>query len=86
MNRAVFCKFGLRNQIGQQSFCLQRTRQQSEFVSKNSKNDIQMPTPLSLGFDIKYQRASVGNPKRRTCAVVAGWMGAKENQMQKCMY
>mmetsp|Transcript_9660 Transcript_9660/g.9446 ORF Transcript_9660/g.9446 Transcript_9660/m.9446 type:complete len:309 (-) Transcript_9660:47-973(-) len=83
MKRTIFvnCRSQNQNQI-RQSYYLQQTRQQSEFISNKNKKDVQMPTPLSLGFDIKYQKAS-NNSKRRTCAVVAGWMGAKENQMKK---
>ena len=42
-----------------------------------------MPTPRSLGFDMKYQRAaSCDSDTQRPLVVVAGWMGAKERQLK----
>lgn len=38
--------------------------------------DIAMPTPLSVGFDIKLHRVN-DSTKPRKVAVVAGWLGAK---------
>eukprot|EP01036_Dinobryon_divergens_P028536 gene28536-37494_t len=43
--------------------------------------DIQMPTPLSAGFDMKFQRANGKNDQKRPLVVIAGWMGAKERQL-----
>ncbi len=45
--------------------------------------DTRMPTPLSLGYDMKYH-AAPGNHGlgARPIVVVAGWMGAKERQMK----
>jgi len=42
-----------------------------------------MPTPLSLGYDMKYH-AAPGNHGlgARPIVVIAGWMGAKERQMR----
>jgi hypothetical protein len=60
---------------------LRKSRRGAPFSTK----DIQMPTPLSLGFDIKYQPAhhrSLHNGDERSLVVVAGWMGAKERQLK----
>lgn len=45
--------------------------------------DTRMPTPLSLGYDMKYH-AAPGNRGlgARPIVVIAGWMGAKERQMR----
>ena len=46
--------------------------------------DLQMPTPLSLGFDITFQKApnSAKAGKPRSTAVVCGWLGAKPRQLK----
>lgn len=54
------------------------------FLSKDSASkDARMPTPLSLGYDMKYHPAP-GNAgsSPRPLVVIAGWMGAKERQMK----
>lgn len=59
--------------------------EKTEKQEKKEFGDINMPTPLSLGFNIKYQpgeHSSGDVKKKRTIAVVAGWMGAKEKQMK----
>ena len=43
--------------------------------------DIQMPTPLSAGFNMKFQRANEKDNQKRPLVVIAGWMGAKERQL-----
>lgn len=45
--------------------------------------DARMPTPMSLGYDMKYHPAP-GNhgSSPRPLVVIAGWMGAKERQMK----
>jgi hypothetical protein len=64
---------------------------QSETAGKVKENDpdLAMPTPLSMGFDIKYHPAKEGIPSagqpRRPLAVLAGWMGAKERQLKPYM-
>jgi hypothetical protein len=47
-------------------------------------NDIAMPTPLSLGYDMRYHSSasSVNSSSPRPIAIIAGWMGAKERQMK----
>lgn len=52
------------------------------FVQTESIN---MPTPLSLGFEAKYSKADPSNnkhPKHRHVAIVTGWLGAKERQLK----
>jgi hypothetical protein len=41
-----------------------------------------MPTPLSLGYDMRYHAALCEDDQPRPLVVVAGWMGAKERQMR----
>ena len=49
-----------------------------------STSAVGMPTPRSLGFDMKYTRAGDGvDGTKRPLVVVAGWMGAKEKQLQQ---
>ena len=43
--------------------------------------DIQMPTPLSAGFNMKFQKANGNNNQKRPLVVIAVWMGAKERQL-----
>ena len=51
-----------------------------------NEKDVQMPTPLSIGFDITFQQANSNSPNpdgaRRPLAVVAGWLGAKPRQLK----
>jgi hypothetical protein len=80
----------LRHQTNRHQIQLQKLsfliiqRRNSTKIEKNVEKDIQMPTPLSLGFDIKYQAAPISASVRqkRTIAIVAGWMGAKEKQLK----
>jgi len=55
-------------------------------TASNHKSDIksiQMPTPLSIGFDMTYQQASSNVEEgNRPMVVIAGWMGAKEKQLK----
>lgn len=43
-------------------------------ISTNSSKDTTMPTPLSLGFDIKYHRCNsdTTNPQTRPLVILAG--------------
>lgn len=50
-------------------------------LPNSSDRDIQMPTPLSIGFDLTYQAASE-NRECRPLAIVAGWLGAKPRQLR----
>lgn len=45
---------------------------------------MQMPTPMSLGFDITLQKASEESKggKPRSTAVICGWLGAKPRQLR----
>jgi Eukaryotic protein of unknown function (DUF829) len=63
----------------------------SAAASSSKLKDEAMPTPRSLGFDLKYQKnikstnsgingSSSPNPTK--IVVVAGWMGAKERQLK----
>ena len=62
------------------SLSVQSTRVLS---TKAASKDVAMPTPLSLGYDMKYHAAIGGDDsKPRPLVVVAGWMGAKERQMR----
>ena len=51
-----------------------------------TEKDVQMPTPLSIGFDLTFQQANSNatNPDgtKRPIAVVAGWLGAKPRQLR----
>ena len=51
-----------------------------------TEKDVQMPTPLSIGFDLTFQQANSNatNPDgtKRPLAVVAGWLGAKPRQLR----
>lgn len=54
------------------NFCLTNSRFRSD--------DIGMPTPLSMGFDMKFQ--SAGSSPSARVVVLAGWLGAKERQLK----
>ena len=71
---------------GQRSFRVARNVNLRAFSSKDTASapkDTRMPTPLSLGYDMKYH-AAPGNHGlgARPIVVIAGWMGAKERQMK----
>lgn len=47
---------------------------------KTFEKGMEMPTPLSVGFNMKYQQANDLGGKR-PLVIIAGWMGAKERQL-----
>ena len=52
-------------------------------LSTNVKDkDLAMPTPLSIGFDVKYHKSDAITTGPRPLCIVAGWMGAKERQLK----
>lgn len=44
--------------------------------------DFNMPTPRSIGFDLKFQTSGYNTSRQRKLVVLAGWLGAKERQMK----
>ena len=45
------------------------------------KENIAMPTPMSIGFETTYQKANESGGKR-PLVIVAGWLGAKPKQLK----
>lgn len=54
--------------------------------AESAPRDIGMPTPLSVGFNMKYSVGcggiNVAGGEQRPLVVMAGWMGAKESQLK----
>ena len=58
-------------------------RMMSAGATQKVPTEDRLLTPMSLGFDMKYQVANgKGGSALRPLVVVAGWMGAKERQMK----
>jgi hypothetical protein len=56
----------------------------AEVPSSAPAKDARMPTPMSLGYNMKYHAVDrqPNNNTPRPLVVVSGWMGAKERQMK----
>ena len=58
-------------------------RSAPKFIDKNE--NISMPTPLSVGFNLMYQpvkKTPNNHDDVTTVAIVTGWMGAKQKQLK----